>query len=68
MTWPNSIPPDLRRRLEDVLSYRSFGPADLWGEIRDWLIKHQVAAPDQLPEDLRPSGPNEIRPREIDDL
>lgn len=51
MTWPNSIPPDLRQMLASVLSTRSHGPAELWGEIRDWLIKHGVEAPEKLPED-----------------
>ena len=57
MQWPNDIPPDLRRRLECVLGQRSFGPADVWGEVRDWLIEHDVQ-PVALPEDKRPDGPN----------
>jgi hypothetical protein len=35
MTWPNTIPADLRRRLDSLLGHRSFGSADVWGEIRD---------------------------------
>jgi hypothetical protein len=49
MSWPNSIPPDLRRRIESVLSMRSHGAPEVWGELRDWLIKHGVQAPTQLP-------------------
>jgi len=55
--WPTDIPPDLRRNLETVLGFRSFGPAELWGEIRDWLVKHDVQVPDDLPEYERPTGP-----------
>lgn len=51
MSWPQSIPPDLRRALEGVLSTRSHGPAEIWGEVRDWLEKHGVEAPERLPED-----------------
>ena len=61
MTWPNTIPPDLRRRLDSVLSQRNHGAPELWGEVRDWLIKHGVDAPERLPEDMPPSGPNEIK-------
>ena len=56
MQWPNDIRPDLRRRLECVLGHRSFGPADIWGEVRDWLILHKVE-PVALPEDERPASP-----------
>lgn len=55
-SWPYTIPPDLRRRLENVLGMRSHGPAELWGEIRDWLVLHGAPAPQKLPEDERPSG------------
>lgn len=47
-TWPHTIPVDLRPRLEAVLGQRSFGPAELWGEVRDWLEKHQVEMPDGI--------------------
>lgn len=60
MPWPNTIPADLRPRLDAALSRRSVGAAELWGEVRDWLIKHGVEAPERLPEDPAPSGPNEI--------
>ena len=54
MPWPNTIPADLRRHLDAVLSQRSVGAPDIWGEVRDWLIKHGVEAPERLPEDVRP--------------
>lgn len=49
--WPQTIPPDLRRRLENVMGYRNFGPQDVWGEVRDWLVLHEVEVPDRLPVD-----------------
>lgn len=51
--WPQTIPPDLRRRLENVTGYRQFGPQDMWGEIREWLEIHGVEVPAGLPEDGR---------------
>lgn len=51
--WPQTIPPDLRRKLDSVMGYRSCGPQDVWGEIRDWLVMHGVEVPDDLPEDWR---------------
>lgn len=53
MTWPHSIPPDLRRMLDSALSARSHGPAELWGEVRDWLILHGIEAPEKLPQDVK---------------
>jgi hypothetical protein len=51
--WPTMIPPDLRRRLEATLSARNVEAADVWTEVRDWLIKHQVQPPENLPEEDR---------------
>jgi hypothetical protein len=51
MPWPRSIPPDLRRQIENILGQRSHGPAEIWGEVYDWLVKHGVEAPDGLPFD-----------------
>lgn len=48
MSWPYSIPAGLRRRLEAVLSQRSHGAAEIWGEIRDWLAENGVAKPDHI--------------------
>lgn len=39
--------------LDRALSARSHGPAELWGEVRDWLILHGVEAPEKLPEDVK---------------
>lgn len=49
-SWPNSIPPDLRKGLESVLGMRSFGAADLWGPIKEWLDAHDVPVPGDRPE------------------
>jgi hypothetical protein len=46
--WLQTIPADLRPRLEAVLGKRSIGSADLWGEIRHWLEKHQVELPEGI--------------------
>jgi hypothetical protein len=35
MNWPNNIPLDLRKRINNVLGQRSFGAAEVWGEVRD---------------------------------
>ena len=57
MPWPNSIPEDLRLRLLGTLAVRSVGPAEVWGDLRDWLVKHGVQPPDHaLPEYPRPEG------------
>lgn len=54
--WPQTVPADLRPRLEEVLSYRSHGPAELWGVVREWLAEHAVEPPERLPEEPAP-GP-----------
>ena len=46
--WIYTVPPDLRPRLEAVLTYRSVGAADAWAEVRDWLARHDVPVPDGL--------------------
>lgn len=49
--WPNTIPEDLRKRMASTLTARSVGPAELWGDVREWLIKHGVEPPEHpLPE------------------
>lgn len=50
MSWPNNIPPDLRRKIEIVLSMRHCDSNEVWTELRAWLIKHNVEAPD-LPDE-----------------
>lgn len=47
--WPNDLPPDLRKRLARALAMRSCGPADIWGEIKEWLEAHQIERPDSVP-------------------
>lgn len=47
--WPNDLPPDLRKRLDRAMAMRSFGAADLWGEIKEWLEGHQIEPPENLP-------------------
>jgi len=39
--------------LENVTGYLQFGPQDLWGELREWLVTHGAEAPEHLPEDER---------------
>jgi hypothetical protein len=48
MSWPYPIPADLRPRLAGAMSARNFGPAEVWGEVRDWLEAHGVTVPDSL--------------------
>jgi len=49
--WPSTIPEDLRTRMDATLSHRSVSSATLWGDILEWLIKHEVPAPNhKLPE------------------
>lgn len=54
MLWPNNIPADLRRQLAATLSRRNVGPAEIWGDVRDWLILHGIEPPNGLPEDTPP--------------
>lgn len=50
--WPNRIPADLAHALAELDRRRDPpGDQDRWGEIRDWLIKHGVEAPEELPMD-----------------
>jgi hypothetical protein len=46
--WPYSIPPDLRPRLDQVLSKRNVGAPEVWGEVRDWLEATGVEVPDAI--------------------
>lgn len=46
MSWPNSIPSDLRGKIDAVLSMRNSDANEVWTELRDWLIQHGVKAPD----------------------
>lgn len=51
MSWPHDLPPDIHRRLETVLGFRSFGAADVWGVVREWLEEIRAEPP---PDGLRP--------------
>lgn len=52
MPWPATIPDDLRSTLDPIIHGRYRHSADVWTELRSWLIKHGVEAPD-----LPPPGP-----------
>jgi hypothetical protein len=60
MPWPFSIPADLRRRLDAVLSQRHHGAPEIWGEIRDWLEIKGV----QVPEGIETEKPVETAQRD----
>lgn len=47
MSWPYSIPTDLRFRLEQELSKRNVGAPEVWGEVRDWLDANDVEVPER---------------------
>lgn len=55
MPWPYTVPSDLRRRLDEVLSLRNRGAPEVWGEVRDWLVAHGIEMPDSVTFD----GPSE---------
>ena len=60
--WPRMIPPDLRSRLEALLGTRNRPlAADVWTELRDWLISHEAEPPGNLPEEKRSEGPAKSR-------
>jgi hypothetical protein len=48
LPWPTMMPEDLRRAVNRTLGARNVEAADVWTEVREWLIKHGVEAP-QLP-------------------
>ena len=52
MPWPTMIPHDLRSALDRIVQSRNPCSADVWTELREWLIRHGVEAPD-----LPPPGP-----------
>lgn len=45
MPWPKSLPEDLRCRLESVMGYRRYGPAEVWDAVREWLEAEGVEPP-----------------------
>lgn len=56
MPWPYSVPAGLRRRIESVLGQRSYGAAEIWGEIRDWLEENGVEMPKGIKLEQPPEG------------
>ena len=52
-SWPKTIPPDLRNRVEVVLGYRTRPTGqDVWGVVQEWLEAHKVEPPPDLAERL----------------
>ena len=51
---PHIVSAGLRRRIDDVLSQRSHGAAEVCGAVRDWFVELEVDAPDVPPEDPPP--------------
>lgn len=56
MSWPYSSPAGLRRRIDTVLGQCSHGAAEIWGEIRDWLVERGVEMPDTIEVERPPEG------------
>ena len=46
--WPNETPDDLRKKIYDVMGCRSYGPADIWGVVKEWLETEGIEAPASL--------------------
>lgn len=54
-SWPKSIPPDLRKRVEQVLGYRTRPTRqDVWGAVHEWLEFHGVEPSLDLREKMPP--------------
>ena len=50
MPWPSTIPHDLAHKLAALCEYKSPATdADRWSVIKEWLEKHEVPAPEDLP-------------------
>ncbi len=56
MPWPNTIPPDLRKALDNTLGARSVGSAEVWGAVKEWLESHGAEAP-EFPVEPSPPDP-----------
>lgn len=57
MPWPKTVPDDVRRRLEAVLSYRNRpAPKDVWGAVLEWLEAGGAEATRECPETV--TGPD----------
>ena len=60
MKWPTTIPEDLRKRLDGTLGMRYVDAAVLWGDVLEWLKKHDVQPPGHpLPEAERSAPPQD---------
>lgn len=53
-SWPYSVPQDLRRRLDAVLSTRHAGAPEVWGELRDWLEAKGAQVPEGIETETTP--------------
>ena len=49
MSWPDNIPSDLRREIDNLLSMRNVTAAEFWSLFRNWNIKHGIQRPESLP-------------------
>ncbi len=58
MQWPNTIPPDLRDNLHSLMGQRNYGPAEMWGVVKEWLEKHEADAPGGLQIEEKPENAN----------
>ena len=59
-------PADLRSRLKPVLLGRNRPlAADVWTELRDWLIEHQAVPPENLPREQTPSELSDLTQSEV---
>jgi hypothetical protein len=54
--WPQRMPPDLQDRITRAIGMRGCPPNDVWAEVREWLMQHQVPVPHRLPDDPAPCG------------
>lgn len=49
MSWPKTVPDDLRRKLEAVLGYRNRpAPQDIWGAVLEWLEATELESPSKM--------------------
>lgn len=44
--WPATPSEDLRHRLEEVLSWRSFGPVEVYAAFAEWCEEQGVEPPE----------------------
>jgi hypothetical protein len=49
MKWPHTPSDDLRHRLEEVLSWRSFGPVEVYAVFAEWCEENGVEPPEAAP-------------------